>query len=382
MMDGTDLVRLCDQRGWSRSRLVLELRSAARRKRRGLLPDDPSLKRMIREWAHGRRGLSADYAELFAEVFGVPFVVGKGGAAPMPTPPPADTDLSARLAAAEALDAPLVSLLEAQTQSFRTLDRQLGAARLLQQTEAHIGQIADLWRYALPGPHRTALAAALAEAAALAGWQALDLGDPDKAWSLHETAKAAARDSEDPSIVAHVTAQQAYALLDLDRPASAVTLVQHARREADGKVPGLLRSWLWAAEAEALAAAGAATEAQTALDNASEVLAAHGKDDSLPFLFLDEVHLARWRGHCLARLGKAAAVQELTDAVNRLDPTFTRAAAGLRVDLALAYSVRGEHKEARAEARAAEVLATRASSERQRRRIAKLLKSGMEPSGR
>ncbi|BEL10320.1 hypothetical protein Q0Z83_085110 [Actinoplanes sichuanensis] len=312
----------------------------------------------------------------------MPFAVGKGVAASPVSLPPAEADLAARLAAAEALDASLVSLLEAQTQSFRTLDRQLGAARLLQQTEAHIGQMADLWRYALPGPHRTALAAALAEGAALAGWQALDLGDPGKAWALHETAKAAARDSEDPSIVAHVTAQQAYALLDLDRPASAVALIQHARRTADGKVPGQLRSWLWAAEAEALAAAGAATEAQTALDNASEVLAAHGKDDSLPFLFLDEVHLARWRGHCLARLGKAAAVQELTDAVNQLDPTFTRAAAGLRVDLAQAYSVRGQHEEARTEARAAEVLATRASSERQRRRIAKLLRSGMEPSGR
>ncbi|BEL10325.1 hypothetical protein Q0Z83_085160 [Actinoplanes sichuanensis] len=57
MMDGTDLVRLCDQQGWSRARLMLELRNAARSRNRGLLPDDPSLKRMIREWAHGRRGL-------------------------------------------------------------------------------------------------------------------------------------------------------------------------------------------------------------------------------------------------------------------------------------------------------------------------------------
>jgi hypothetical protein len=381
LMDGTDLGRLCEQQGWSRARLMLELRNAARRRKRGLLPDDASLKRMIREWAHGRRGLSAEYADLFADVFGAPFAIGKRGAGPTPAPLHGETDLAARLAAAEALDAPLVTLLEAQTQSFRALDRQLGAARLLQQTEAHIGQMDDLWRYALPGPHRTALAAALAETAALAGWQALDLGDTDKAWSLHETAKAAARDSEDPTIIAHVTAQQAYALLDLDRPASAVAQIQHARREAGGKVPGLLRSWLWAAEAEAQAAAGAATEAQIALDNASEALPAQG-GESLPFLFLDEVHLARWRGHCLARLGKASAVQELTDAVTRLDPTFTRAAAGHRCDIALAYSVRGQHEEARAEARAAEVLATRASSTRQRRRIARLLRSGMEPSGR
>jgi tetratricopeptide (TPR) repeat protein len=382
MMDATDLPRLCEQRGWKhRARLMLELRAAARRISYGTLPDDDSLKRMIREWIHGRRGFSTEYADLFAEVFGVPFTVGKPSAT-VPVAVIDSTDLSARLSAAEALDGSLVALLEAQTDSFRALDRQLGASRILQQTEAHVDQMTDLWRYALPGPHRSALAAAVAEASALAGWQALDLGDPHKAWSLHETAKSAARESQDSAIIAHVTAQQAYALLDLDRPQNAVALIQHARTEAGGRIPAMLRSWLWAAEAEALAASGAAGPAQDALDEASRALPDQDSGDSLPFLFLNEVHLARWRGHCLARLGKAEAVRELTDAVNRLDPTFTRAAAGHRCDLVLAYSVRGQHEEARAEARAAEALATRASSVRQRQRIAKLLTSGAQQSDR
>ncbi|MEU4241886.1 XRE family transcriptional regulator [Actinoplanes sp. NPDC026619] len=382
MVDATDLPRLCEQRGWTnRARLMLELRGAARRMNRGLLPDDTSLKRMIREWVHGRRGLSQEYADLFAEVFGVPFAIGKPGMAALA--PVADgADLAARLSAAETLDSSLVTLLEAQTDSYRAIDRQLGAGRLLQQTEAHVAQMTDLWRYALPGPHREALAAAVAEAAALGGWQALDLGDAHKAWSLHETAKSAARESGSPSIVAHVTAQQAYALLDLDRPQQAVSLIQHARTEADGQVPAMLRSWLWAAEAEGLAASGAAGPAQVALDQAGRALPGPDEGDGLPYLFLNDVHLARWRGHCLARLGKVEAVQELTDAVKRLDPTFTRAAAGLRCDLALAYSVRGQHEEARAEARAAEALATRASSTRQRRRIVGLLTSGAGQSDR
>jgi tetratricopeptide (TPR) repeat protein len=382
MMDATDLPRLCEQRGWtSRARLMLELRAAARRTDRGLLPDDTSLKRMIREWIHGRRGLSREYADLFAEVFGAPFAVGKPSLAVL-VPSSGDMDLAARLGAAETVDSSLILLLEAQTDSFRAIDRQLGAGRLLQQTEAHVAQMTDLWRYALPGPHREALAAAVAEASALAGWQALDLGDAHKAWSLHETAKSAARESGSPSIIAHVTAQQAYALLDLDRPQQAVALIHHARTETDGQVPAMLRSWLWAAEAEALAAAGAAGAAQAALAEASRVLPTQDSDDGLPYLFLNDVHLARWRGHCLARLGEVEAVHELTEAVKRLDPTFTRAAAGLRCDLALAYSVRGQHEEARAEARAANALATRASSTRQQRRIAGLLTSGAGPSGR
>jgi tetratricopeptide (TPR) repeat protein len=382
MMDATDLPRLCEERGWkSRTRLVLELRTAARRTKHGLLPDDTSLKRMIREWIGGRRGLSPEYANLFAETFGVPFAVGKPSV-PTLAPPGVETDLAARLTAAESIDASLIALLEGQTDSFRAIDRQLGAGRLLQQTEAHVDQMTDLWRYALPGTHRAALAGAVAEAAALAGWQALDLGDPQKAWSMHETAKSAARESDTPAIVAHVTAQQAYSLLDVDRAAQAVTLIRHARTEADGRIPAMLRSWLWAAEAEALAASGAADPAQNALDEAARALPAQDAGDGLPFLFLNDAHLARWRGHCLARLGKAEAVHELTDAVKRLDPTFTRAAAGLRCDLALAYSVRGQHEHARAEAREADVLATRASSTRQRRRIARLLTSGEGPSDR
>ena len=136
-------------------------------------------------------------------------------------------------------------------------------------------------------------------------------------------------------------------------------------------------------EAEALAASGAAGPAQSALDEASRALPAQDVRDSLPFLFLNGVHLARWRGHCLARLGSTDAVRELTVAVARLDPTFTRAAAGLRCDLALAYAARGQHAEARAEARTAEALAARASSARQRRRIAQLVTIGAEKqSGR
>jgi tetratricopeptide (TPR) repeat protein len=380
MMDGTDLAALCQQRSWTRPRLMLELRTVARVKQRRILPDDASLKRMIREWIHGRRGLSPEYAELFAEIFGSPFMTGKPGTI-MPSPG-GEGGLAARLSAAANVDSALIDLFAAQTQSFRALDRQLGAARLLEQTESHLGQMNELYTYVMPGAHRSALAAELAETAALAGWQALDLGDPGKAWTLHETGKTAARESGKAAVVAHVTAQQAYALLDLNRATDAIALIQHAHREAGSQIPGVLRSWLWAAEAEALAAAGLADAAKSALDKAAHVLPASGMDEALPFLFLDEAHLARWRGHCLARLGASEAVEALTDSVARLDPTFTRAAAGVRCDLALAYSVRGQHEEARAEARVAEELATRTASARQRRRIGRLLKSGTERSVR
>lgn len=137
-------------------------------------------------------------------------------------------------------------------------------------------------------------------------------------------------------------------------------------------------AWLWAAEAETLAAAGAERQSRVALDTAFHLLPTDSVDAALPFVFLNEVHLARWRGNCLARIGLNEAVNDLTTALTKLDPSFTRAAAGLRCDLALAYSVRGQHEEARAEARLALELASLTASERQKRRINQLLTSGAE----
>ena len=210
-MYATDVVPLSNARKWTRSRLILEMRRVGRQ--HGIeLPDDASLRRMLRLWSTGERGLSEMYAQLFSEIFGVPFYPGK------PTPRnqehqsedderESSAELAARLALAATVDTELISLFENQTDSLRRIDWRLGAARLLAQTEAHVAQMSDLLTYSLPAQCRPALAAAVAEAAALAGWQALDLSDTRKAWMWHETAKAAARDSQSPAILAHVTAQ-------------------------------------------------------------------------------------------------------------------------------------------------------------------------------
>lgn len=71
---GRDINDLSCARGWSRSRLVLELRRTAAAQRT-TLPGDDSLKRMIRLWANGQRGLSPLYAGLLTTVFGVRFEV-------------------------------------------------------------------------------------------------------------------------------------------------------------------------------------------------------------------------------------------------------------------------------------------------------------------
>src|SRR3954447_19401117 len=364
-----DIGRLCSERGWSRDRLVRELRGAARRLKPQLeLPADDSLKRMIRQWINSDRDLSPLYAELLTLVFGLPFETGRD-----PEPDDGALALAERLSrTASALDAELVLLLEQQTDSYRTLDRRLGARRVLTQNEAHIQHMSALLAFALGGPERTALAEAVAEAAALAGWQALDLGRPDQAWVWHETARAAALDSGNPAVIAHVTAQQAFALLDLGRVDAAVAQLDHVRRQARGRVPRMLEAWLCASTAEALAAGGQDGGARTALDKALVHMTC-GDGEQLAYVFLNDVHLGRWRGHCLARLGASDAVDELESALAVLDPTFARAQSALLVDLALAHSRRGDRDAAREHAQRALGLAEATSSARQRKRIERLL---------
>ncbi|CAM3574076.1 hypothetical protein GCM10007368_16650 [Isoptericola cucumis] len=325
------------------------------------LPGDDSLKRMIRLWINGERRPSDEYAALLARTFGVVQVHTGGDSTD------GFLDLLAR--AESSVDAELVDRFEAQTQSLRVLDRRLGARRLLGQAEAHAQNVADLVQWAEFGAVREGMAATGAEAAALAGWLALDLGKASDSWRLHNLARALAVEAGDTAVVAHVTAQQAYALLDAGRTSRAVKQFEAARQMAGTRVPGVVRSWLFAAEAEAHAAAGDTSTTLDLLDRATAAL----DDDDVPFVVLDSAHLARWRGSCLARLGHPEAIQVLNDALNRLDPDFNRAAAGLHADLATAYTVARQPDAARHHAQDAAKLSAATGSNRQRSRILALL---------
>jgi hypothetical protein len=89
----------------------------------------------------------------------------------------------------------------------------------------------------------------------------------------------------------------------------------------------------------------------------------------LPYIALNETHLARWRGNCLILFGDPQTADDLAAALAAMDDGFTRAEAGLRCDLAAALHVRGEHDEAKRHLRKARELAQLTGSARQRRRI-------------
>ena len=153
----------------------------------------------------------------------------------------------------------------------------------------------------------------------------------------------------------------------------ALGLVQEARAETLDRLPQRMVSWLWAAEAEAAAAAGQETLCRRALDNAARTLpTGPARDDELPFVSLDQHHLDRWRGSALARLGDREAVDQLNDALAGVDPEYTRARGGLHLDLAQALIAADAPDAAQHHLRLASQLASQTGSVRQRRRIAQL----------
>ena len=146
--------------------------------------------------------------------------------------------------------------------------------------------------------------------------------------------------------------------------AHAVQLSGYARLLAtDG--PPLLRSWLAAAHGEALAADDQPDASLRAFDAAYDLLPdVPGQLADGPYLALDAAHLIRWRGHALARFGSPDATILLRAALDQRDAEFTRAEAGLRTDLVLAYLALGEHDAARHELAAARRIADAVDSRR------------------
>ncbi|WP_034286952.1 hypothetical protein [Amycolatopsis benzoatilytica] len=283
-----------------------------------------------------------------------------------------DGEFRALLRASARVDDTLLGFLRDQLNVTRRLDRQLGAILAHDEVVAKIDQVGKLTGHSVMPTTREKLAALLSELRTLAGWQALDLGNVSQAWQHYERGTAAAKEPADPAFEAHTRAGQAFVLLDIGDSAAAVDLMETVRRDADRSTNRLLRSWLAAAHGEVLAADGQRSASLRAFDHAASLLVGDDQQDTGPYLALDAVHLGRWRGHALARIGEPEAVDVLTDALNRLDPTFVRAETALRVDLATAFVAMREHEQARAHIRRAQTLAADIGSARQHRRLERL----------
>ena len=291
-----------------------------------------------------------------------------------PTSSPAEqaqqhTEFVRRITNARSIDNSVIRALDSETDAIRLLDRRLGAPAVAAKLQAHIDHLDACLHYSLQPSQRQALAAILSDASSLAGWQAIDMGQLAAAWEHYERSLAAAREAASPSLIAYAAGEQSYVLADLGHHHDALALVRVAHDQARTTIPHQIKAWLSAAEAEMAAAAGEETACRQALDQAASEISHGPSNEELPYLALNEVHLARWRGNCLVAFGDPETAGELAKALQEMDASFTRAEAGVRCDLAAALHVRGERDEAHRHLRRARELAQLTGSTRQRRRI-------------
>jgi transcriptional regulator with XRE-family HTH domain len=360
-----------EELGWTQEkvrRLLIE--QAARDGERIATP--ASLKAMYSAWENGHRDPEPAYRRLLATVMKTP----ESRLFPPPEAPASDgeahAELRRRILLSSTVDAESVALFQAQTERIRLIDRRMGARASATYIGNHLAELQEQLAHAVFTGQRAALAAVLADAAALAGWQAVDLGDVTVAWSRFELAKTAARESGSVPLLVHAMAEQAYVLTDVGLDQEALALVQEARTVAGGRVPALLRSWLGAVEAEVRAANGGLDHAERGFEEALRHLPADHRDPELPYLMLSDTHLGRWRGNVLAKLGESGALDQLYAALPSNHAGSARAEASLRTDLAIALTAAGDHDEAQAQARRARELIDLLGSVRLRRRLARI----------
>ena len=358
-------------RGWSQERLVREIEQYARRNLVDVA-SKASLRVYVSEWENGKRVISDRYAAILRRLLGVTDAelrdTGPAQAVPM-----ADGygELLSRIDSASSVSASMVKAFNDQTELLRTMDRQMGAAGLVDQMTGHLAALEEALNFAVLPSARRPVALALAGASTLAAWQAIDSGAVERAWRHYELAKRAARDAEAPMYLAHAMGEQAYVLCEAGRPALGVELVRDAQRTLGQAGSPRLRAWLHAAEAGLCAHAGMPDDCRRALDAAMNEIppGAEDRDPDMVSIFLNGAHLTRWRGNVLALLGDEEAVTSLYNALEVMDPTFVRARAGLHADLTQAHLIRAEYDDARTHLQQARLLASRTGSVRQRRRI-------------
>ncbi|CAM3746854.1 helix-turn-helix transcriptional regulator [Nocardiopsis rhodophaea] len=360
-------------RGWSQNRLIREIEEYAERKALAIVTR-ASLRVYVSDWENGRRSVSAPYTAILRSVLGMTDEELFGGSPPQVLTVDGYDELVTHIENAHSVSQAVVETLERQTELLRTLDRQMGAAQLVDQMGAHINTLNEALTFAVLPSSRQPVAEALAGAASLAAWQALDVGAVDRAWRNYELAKTAAREAEQPKYLVHAMGEQAYVLADAGKPELALQLVTEAIRLGGDKIPPRLVAWLLAAEAEFQALNGNASDCRTSLDKAATALPDDDllRDPDMPSIFLTDDHLTRWRGHTLALLGDGDAVADLYAALDGMDKTFTRAEAGVRCNLAEAHLIRKEYGEAKSHLQKARLLANRTGSIRHRRRIDRL----------
>lgn len=275
-----------------------------------------------------------------------------------------------------AVTSQMVEGFEALTDTYRQADYRAGSRRVTADVAGHLRRMLEVSNRTTTSAAHHRLMRAIADAAQLSGWLAIDAQNYHHALSRCRLALSVAEKINDRALHAYTLGVISYIHLHAGNGDAALRVLDTARDLAARDVPAAVTSWIYEATGEAYGLRGEPRPGITALATAERRFDGVTADNTPVWLsfFNADCHAARLKGRCLMRLDQpGAAVSALHEALTLLPATFVRERSGTLIDLAHAHVQLKQVEEACHVATQADVLARRTRSERNRHRLRQLL---------
>ncbi|MGA5819859.1 transcriptional regulator [Kitasatospora sp. NPDC094028] len=209
----------------------------------------------------------------------------------------------------------MVTTLTTRIQTLRTLDAQLGGARLLDQAKGDLAMVETLLKH---GTYSQAIEVQLyglaSQISYIAGWMAYDAGLRSAGQQYYVGALRAARSSGDDAQGAFLLAEMGVHLSDHGDNAGRTDLVNTALDSAGSKVAPAVRSYLELHAAESLSRDGRHDRAAAALDRSRGLWPGHGDELPAYLAWYGPAQIESTEGKVMLRSGK---VEQATDVLAR-----------------------------------------------------------------
>ncbi|MEV5592887.1 transcriptional regulator [Streptomyces sp. NPDC052496] len=200
----------------------------------------------------------------------------------------------------------MLSTIEQRIGTLRTLDDQLGGARLLEQARGDLALITGLLstgRYT--DDIHVRLYALAARVSHLTGWMAYDAGLRSAGQRYYVGALRSARTAGDDAFGAFILAEMGVHVSEAGRPADRVALISTAIDNAPRTLSPYTQSFLYLHKAEAMSRDGDHHRAGTALNRAASLWERHTAEDNPDWLdWFGEAQLRSTEGKILLRSGQ------------------------------------------------------------------------------
>ncbi|MFC9952584.1 transcriptional regulator [Streptomyces prasinus] len=200
----------------------------------------------------------------------------------------------------------MVSTIEQRISTLRTLDDQLGGARLLEQARGDLALVTGLLsagRYT--DKIRVRLYALAARVSHLTGWMAYDAGLRSVGQSYYVGALRSARTAGDDAFGAFILAEMGVHVSEAGRTAERVDLISTAIDNAPRSLSPCTQSFLYLHKAEALSRDGDHRKGDTALNRAASLWERHAAEENPDWLdWFGEAQLRSTEGKVLLRSGQ------------------------------------------------------------------------------